>query len=841
MKTSPLRLLALWLCLLVTLGSCSADSPAPEGWGGSPSAPREEPQGGSAMTASLKMAVLRARQKAAGYAFASDASGTLRARAGDQGATAEVLATARGVRLSRPEGGGFELGIETTSVGRDGSPGSRGVQDQHAEGQELVQGREDGVEERYLAGPLGLEQSYVVDARPAGSGPLAIEVAFTGLTPGLAGGAPSRVLLRDEAGRVRAGYRDLVAVDAEGRELEARMDVGEAGVTLVVDDTGAVYPLRVDPLVWIQQAELTASDGAAYDGFGWSVAVSGGTAVVGAYEHSFGSNAYQGAAYVFVQSGTTWTQQAELTASDGRQSDLFGSSVAVSGGTVVVGAPQHTFGINTSQGAAYVFVQSGTTWTQQQELMASDGAENDVFGASVAVSGGTAVVGAFNAFNNPNMGLQSGRGAAYVFVQSGTTWTLQQELTASDGAAFDHFGSSVAVSGGTAFVGAAWKQFGSTFDQGAAYVFTQSGTTWTQQQELTASDGAAGDYFGVSVAVSGGTAVVGAHGHQVGANAVQGAAYVFVQSGTTWTLQQELTASDGAAFDHFGWSVVVNGGTALVGAQGHQVGASADQGAAYVFVQSGTTWTQQQELTASDGAENDGFGYSVALSGGTAVVGADNHKVGSNAGQGAAYVFAPTFVADCFIGGTLFPPGTINPANPCQVCALATSATTWSNEPDGTGCASGEVCSSGTCVADCFLGGVLIPAGTVDPANPCQVCTPATSTTAWSSDPDGTACASGEVCSSGTCVADCFLGGTLFPAGTVESGEPLPGLCPGHLDDDLVHRAQRHGLRVGRGVQQRDLRRGLLPRGRPHPGGHGRPGERLPGLHAGHLDDDLDH
>ncbi len=434
MNTSPLRLLALWLCLLLALGSCSADSLAPEGIGGAPSTPPQEPQGGSAMTASLKIAVLRARQTAAGYAFTRDASGALRARAGGFGATAEVAATPRGVRLSRAEDGGFQLGIETTSVGRDGSPGSRGVVDQHAEGQELVQGREDGVEERYLAGPLGLEQSFVVRSSPAGTGPLAIEVAFAGLTPELAEGAPSRVLLRDEAGRVRAGYRDLVAVDAEGWELAARMDVGEAGVTLVVDDTAAVYPLRVDPLVvWTQQPELTASDGAMLDEFGWSVAVSGGTAIVGAYGHTVGSNADQGAAYVFVQSGTTWTQQAELTASDGAAGDSFGYSVAVSGGTAVVGAPTHLIGDNVDQGAAYVFVQSGTTWTQQQELTASDGAGGDEFGSSVAVSGGTAVVGAYA----HTVGSNADQGAAYVFVQSGTTWTQQQELTASDGAADD--------------------------------------------------------------------------------------------------------------------------------------------------------------------------------------------------------------------------------------------------------------------------------------------------------------------------------------------------------------------------------------------------------------------
>jgi MYXO-CTERM domain-containing protein len=330
-------------------------------------------------------------------------------------------------------------------------------------------------------------------------------------------------------------------------------------------------------------------------------------------------------AYVFVQSGTTWTQQAELTANDGALNDLFGSSVSVSGGTALVGAPSHQVGATFEQGAAYVFVQNGTTWTQQAELTASDGAAYDMFGSSVSVGGGTALVGA------PGDSSGTYAGAAYVFVQSGTTWTQQAELTASNGGPSDELGASVSLSGGTALIGAPGPFAG---EPGAAYVFVQSGTTWTQQAELTASDGAIGYAFGNSVSVSGGTALVGAFQHQVGANFEQGAAYVFVQNGTMWTQQAELTASDGAAGAGFGSSVSVSGGTALVGANHEPVGANASQGAAYVFVQSGTTWTQQAELTASDGTAYDRFGTSVSVNGSTALVGAQGQ-------QDAAYVFVP--------------------------------------------------------------------------------------------------------------------------------------------------------------------------------------------------------
>ena len=324
-------------------------------------------------------------------------------------------------------------------------------------------------------------------------------------------------------------------------------------------------------------------------------------------------------------------QQAELTASDGAANDEFGYSVAASGSTVVVGAPNHEVGSNGWQGAAYVFVQNGTTWTQQAELTASDGAALGF----VAVSGNTVVVGADCYPASPT---SCGPGAAYVFAESGGTWSQQAELTASDGAAGDFFGNSVAVEGSMALVGALYHTVGSNADQGAAYVFVESGGTWIQQAELTSSDGAALDYFGGSVALDGGTAVVGAFYHQA---LGPGAAYVFAESGGTWSQQAELTASGGANEDFFGYSVVAIDGTVVVGGPNHAVGSKGGQGAAYVYTGSGSTWIQQAELTASHGAANDFFGV-VAASGSTVVVGADCHPASpTSCGPGAAYVFVP--------------------------------------------------------------------------------------------------------------------------------------------------------------------------------------------------------
>ena len=356
-----------------------------------------------------------------------------------------------------------------------------------------------------------------------------------------------------------------------------------------------------------QQAKLTASDGAALDDFGWFTAISGSTAVVG----SPFKNSNTGAAYVFVRSGTAWSQQAKLTASDPAANDFFGFSVATTGSTAVVGAWRK----DNQTGAAYVFVRSGTAWSQRAKLTASDGAAGDNFGFSVAISGSTVVVGA----SGPN----DLTGAAYVFVRSETAWTQRAKLTASDGAAFDQFGFSVAISGSTVVVGA----FGPNEFTGAAYVFVRSGTAWSQRAKLTASDGAAFDQFGFSVAISGSTAVVGA----IGSKSSTGAAYVFARSGTTWSQQAKLTDAHGAVNDNFGYSVAISGSTAVVGSPFK----NSNTGAAYVFARSGTAWPRRGKLTASDRAKDDFFGFSVAISDSAAVVGA----WGKNLEVGAAYVY----------------------------------------------------------------------------------------------------------------------------------------------------------------------------------------------------------
>ena len=391
-----------------------------------------------------------------------------------------------------------------------------------------------------------------------------------------------------------------------------------------------------DPLALLvlQQAELTASDAAIGDGFGDSVAVFGSTALVAADCKIVNGHNEAGAVYVYVRTGATWSQQAELSDPDAATQDWFGTSVALSGDTALVDAEGKTVNGQKAAGAVYVFTRTGTTWSQQTELADPDAAGNDVFGTSVALSGDTALVGDYN----KTVAGQGSAGAAYVYTRTGTTWSQQAELTASDAACGDGLGISVALSGDTALVGAAWKTVSGQSYAGAVYVFKRTGTSWSQRAELSDPHAATKDAFGSSVALSGDSALVGASGKTVSGQSGAGAAYVYTRSGTTWSQQAELSASDAAVDDGLGSVVALSGDTALVGAGDKSVGGQSDAGAAYVYARAGTTWSQQTELSDPGATANDGFGWSVALSGETALVGAPNETVGSAGATGAAYV-----------------------------------------------------------------------------------------------------------------------------------------------------------------------------------------------------------
>ncbi len=316
--------------------------------------------------------------------------------------------------------------------------------------------------------------------------------------------------------------------------------------------TGTAHVLTRQTTGWVEQGRLYAADGVAGDWFGCSVAVSGDTAVIGACLDDGSAGRWAGSAYVFARSGTTWTQQAKLTAPDGAPGDWFGCSVAVSTDTIVVGS-EHDTTTAQAAGSAYVFVRSGDSWTQQAKLTPSGASRYQGFGRSVGIAGDYIVVGS-NAYNT-----------AYVFKRSGTTWSQQVGLTVPGPDMRDYFGYSVAISGDTVAIGAPGYDAPAKSDAGATYVYTRSGVTWTQQAKLTAASGAAGDRLGDSVAIDADTLLAGSPQAATGAGPAAGSTALFLRSGGIWTQQPCAADSNSTSGGQYGYSVALAGDTAVVG------------------------------------------------------------------------------------------------------------------------------------------------------------------------------------------------------------------------------------------------------------------------------------
>ncbi|MBE2221127.1 MAG: FG-GAP repeat protein [Anaerolineae bacterium] len=394
---------------------------------------------------------------------------------------------------------------------------------------------------------------------------------------------------------------------------------------------------------WLEQNKLTASDAAENDYFGWSVDVSGNTAVIGAPYDLFNwdGSTDHGNVYVYVRQAGVWTEQQILTPSDAEPGLVFGYSVAIDGDTVVVGAHRYYSSDPDANGAAYVFERENGVWTEQQKLTASDATTYNYFGYSVDVDGDTTIIGTIR---DDHSGSYSG--SAYVFVRENDLWGLQQKLIANDPQSYHDFGNSVSLSGNTAVIGAN-RDDDHGLDSGAAYVFTRENGIWSQQQKLAASDLAMDDTFGYSVAVSQDTIIVGSHRDDDGGD-LSGSAYIFVREENIWHEQQKLRANDAAASDLFGYSVAISGETAVVGAHFDDDGGQ-NSGSLYIFDRSAGLWTQKQKIIASDPAARDYFGRAVAIDGETVVSGA-NEKDDDGDKSGAAYVFVPGFLWDG--GGT---------------------------------------------------------------------------------------------------------------------------------------------------------------------------------------------
>ena len=416
---------------------------------------------------------------------------------------------------------------------------------------------------------------------------------------------------------------------------------GESGLSNEVSALPAVAPGEL--------YKRLASDPEDDDRFGRSVALDGDHAIVGAnLEDGDGGGSDRGAAYILDrdEGGTdNWGEVKKLTASDAADGDQFGTSVSISGGSAVVGAPYEDGG-GTDSGAAYIFYrdQGGDdNWGQEATLAASDAESEDIFGWSVAISGNYAVVGAPY---EDSGGIDSG--AAYIFFRNEggeNNWGQVAKLTASDAVDGDHFGISVAISGDFVVVGANFGD-GSEVDCGAAYIFNRNqggDDIWGQVTKLTASDGQSVDMFGYSVALDGDFVVVGA-ASKLGGGIFRGAAYVYGRNeggDDNWGEAVKLTASDPEDFDYFGYSVALDGNYVVVGATG-KWGDGFYRGAAYIYDRNrgGTdNWGEVMKLTASDPEDDAYFGNSVAISGNYAIVSAEREDGDGGTDRGVIYIY----------------------------------------------------------------------------------------------------------------------------------------------------------------------------------------------------------
>ena len=420
-----------------------------------------------------------------------------------------------------------------------------------------------------------------------------------------------------EADSISLGSGLIESIDLDGNTLA----IGRPGFG---NGSGIVSLYVNNSQAWVAEGSVSGSDTTTGHAFGGAVALDGETLLVGAVGLS--SNA--GAAYLFTRSNTVWSEQVKFVAGDAAANNRFGDAVALHNNTAVIGAPG-----TDGSGRVYIFANSVANpnravaaWSQQAKIGPSDGVNGDQFGYAVAVHNGTVLVGAWLSDDQGN-----NSGSAYLFTRSVTSWSQQTEITAADTGADNLFGTSVALESGTAIVGALWGT-GQTSASGSVYAFTGSGSSWSEQAELIPDNWGAGQNFGNSIAMfDENTILIGAVNGDGRAEG-SGAVYVYRKLNSGWRFFQKITGSDSGSGDRFGRFIVISGDTALIGADRH----GNEAGAVYVFKRgTNTAWTEEGKLQPSDIAAGDRFGYAGAVDGNTAIFGAP-----WEGGTGSAYIFS---------------------------------------------------------------------------------------------------------------------------------------------------------------------------------------------------------
>ena len=576
--------------------------------------------------------------------------------------------------------------------------------------------------------------------RPEGTAddaPLLLPMTLGGLRADLAADGSGNLVFTDPAsGSPVLGYQGLKVWDADGKQLAAELRPGGDGFLIAINDGGARYPVSVDPLIisleqridagprgdsyifgedvaidgdsiaiaapaylqdfntgsgaiymftrqsgvwtfqqfirghnpgnsqtffarkvalegdvlattsvelheveiwgrqggiWTYQATLTGSDTVAADYFGSALAMEGNTIAVGA-QYDSPSGDYSGSVYVFEKEGNSW-QETKLVPVDGLAGDFFGSSLSLSGGLLLVGAPGRDFSPTiTDIGLAYLFTNQTGSWSQQRAFAAgAQAVASGQFGNVVALEGNTLAITAAKDAGSPL------NGTVTVYSRSGDVWTLQQRLVPGDHTQGSGYGMALAIRGDLLVVGAETDATLSA-DGGAAYIYTRSGNVWTEGQKLLPVGIGENFRFGDSIAIDGGTLLIGRSGDST-ISSLAGSAYLYQNDGTTWNFFQRIFPTSGGLADHFGLHLDVDGDSAVIGALDDDQDFGTSTGSAYIFKRRNGIWLLETKLYDPDGQTGDRFGVSVGISGGTVIVGADFDDENNIANRGSAQIF----------------------------------------------------------------------------------------------------------------------------------------------------------------------------------------------------------
>lgn len=596
--------------------------------------------------------------------------------------------------LAHPTSGEWSWGLELQGYGfASAIHAVGGAPPTTVESGTLTYEWDDTLSEWYINDDRGLEHGFTIERAPEqGEGReesrLFMNLRVRGsLAPQVTDDARSLLFLNEnDSPMIR--YAGLTAFDADQRTLPARITLDANGIRIEVETHGARYPLTIDPIA--QTAYLKGLRYWSWTSFGSAVAVSGNTAIIGVPNDSStpagingdpwtpGIKKQSGSAYIFERGPDGWAQTAYIKASNSGRGDNFGGSVDIDGDLAVVGAPYEesrgtgvngfqNFDGNGPRGAAYLFRRAlDGSWSQEAYLKPKKSDKGDEFGGSVAVSGNRVAIGSTGdgsssagVNGDPYDNSLPDSGAVYVFEQHNGQWRHAAFIKASNPDAGDIFGAGVAMDGDTIVVGAAFEDSGANgvngnqadngaSNSGAAYVFRGSGLNWTQEAYIKASNTGAEDGFGRGIDIDGDRLVVAARGEDSQASGVDGdqgddslfsagAVYVFVRSGTSWSQEAYLKASNPDSQDAFGTSVAIDGDRVAVGASGESSdsrGINGDEannsasraGAAYIFERTGGAWGQSAYLKASNAETFDRFGASSAVAGDLVLVGASSEE-----------------------------------------------------------------------------------------------------------------------------------------------------------------------------------------------------------------------